>query len=452
MDVGHSQAAAPGSVSASGTPRPTLGVREAVALTIGIVVGAGIFRTPSLVAGASASEAAMMLAWAAGGVLCLIGALCYAELASTYPQAGGDYVFLRRAFGKRFAFLYGWARLSVTQTGSIALIAYVFGDYASQIFSLGPMSSALYAGAIVVIISGVHWIGVRFGAGVQVWLTILEIIGLLAVIVAGLLFAPEAAAAAAPSTTTAYGLIMVFVLLTFGGWNEAVFISAELKDAPRRMAPVLAVSLAIIAALYLLVNFAYLRALGLAGMAASEAVAADVMRAAAGDAGAAAISLIIAVAAVTSVNATVFTGARTAFALGRDYPSLAFLGRWNDASGTPRNALLLQGVAALALVVAGAFTRDGFQTAVDFTAPVFWFFFLMAGVSLFVLRRREPDIARPFKVPLYPVLPIIFCLTNAYLLYSSLAYTGKGALVGVGIVAVGGFLLLLLERNTEKIP
>jgi APA family basic amino acid/polyamine antiporter len=445
MDVGHSQSVAP-------SPRPVLGVREAIALTVGIVVGAGIFRTPSLVAGASSSEIAMLLAWAAGGVLCLIGALCYAELASTYPQAGGDYVFLRRAFGKRLAFLYGWARLSVTQTGSIALIAYVFGDYASQIFNLGPMSSAIYAGASVVVISAIHWIGVRFGAGVQVWLTCLEILGLTVVIAAGLFFAPEAAAAPAPSTTTAYGLIMVFVLLTYGGWNEAVFISAELKDAPRRMAPVLAFSLLLIAVLYLLANLAYLRALGLAGMAGSEAVAADVMRSAAGDAGAAAISLIIAVAAVTSINATVFTGARTAFALGRDYPTLAFLGHWNEKSGTPRNALLIQGAAALALVIAGAFTRDGFQTAVDFTAPVFWFFFLMAGLSLFVLRRREPDIARPFKVPLYPVLPIIFCLTNAYLLYSSLAYTGKGALVGVAIVAVGGFILLFLERNPEKKP
>lgn len=436
-----------------GLQRPTLRVRDAMAITVGIVVGAGIFRTPSLIAGAASSEAAVLLAWAAGGVISLIGALCYAELASTYPHAGGDYNYLTRAFGKRLAFLYAWARLSVIQTGSVALLAYVFGDYASQVVALGPHSSAVWAALVVIAITAVNWVGVHAGARAQNWLTVAEVLGLTAVIVAGLVIAPAAAPAPPPAETTGFGLIMVFVLLTFGGWNEAVYVSAELKDAPRRMAPVLVLSLLLITALYLLANAAYLRALGLAGVAASQAVAADAVGRAFGAGGAVFISLLIAASALTSANATAFTGARTAYALGRDHRLFGYLGHWNERAGTPGNALLVQGAAALLLVGIGAFARDGFRLVVEFTAPVFWFFFLLVGISLFVLRRRDPDVVRPFRVPLYPVLPLIFCCTNAYLLYSSLAFTGLGALVGVAVVAVGGLLLLvpLREPKLERI-
>lgn len=435
----------------SGGLRETLGVRDAMAITVGIVVGAGIFRTPSLVAGAADSSAGVLLAWAAGGMISLVGALCYAELASAYPHAGGDYHYLGRAFGRKLAFLYAWARLAVIQTGSVALLAFVFGDYASQLLDLGPFSSALYAAGAVVAITAVQWIGVRAGAGTQAWLTLAEIVGLCAVIVAGLLIAPAAAPAPPPSETTAFGLMMVFVLLTFGGWNEAAYVSAELKDARRRMAPVLVASLLLITALYLLANAAYLRALGLAGVAGSDAVAADLMRLAFGAPGATLVSLFVAVAALTSANATVFTGARTAWALGRDHPRLAALGRWDERAATPRNGLLLQGAAALALVGLGAFARDGFQLAVEYTAPVFWGFFLLVGVALIRLRMIEPHAERPFRTPLYPLLPGVFIVTNAYLLYSSLAYTGRGALLGLAVLAAGGLLLIPLRtRKTEE--
>jgi amino acid transporter len=438
-------------VTVRAPPKPTLRARDAVAITVGIVVGAGIFRAPSLVAGVAGSEAAMLACWVAGGIVSLVGALCYAELASAYPHAGGDYHFLVRAFGRRVGFVYAWARLSVIQTGSLALLAFVFGDYASQIVSLGPNSSAIYAAAVVVALTAVNWLGVRAGTATQNWLTLLEVLGLGAVITAGLFLAPAAAPAAAPAGSTSVGLIMVFVLLTFGGWNEAAYVSAELRDAPRRMGRVLVGSLLLVTVLYVLANAAYVRALGLAGMAGSEAVAADVARLAFGASGGVFISLLIAFSALTSANATAFTGARTAYALGCDHRRLAFLGCWRERGDTPGNALLVQGAAALLLVAIGAFARDGFRLAVEFTAPVFWFFFLLVGVSLFVLRRRDPDVERPFKVPLYPVLPAVFCLTNAYLLYSSLAYTGAGALVGVAVVAVGALLLFPLREPKEEI-
>lgn len=434
----------------AGGLRETLGVREAMAITIGIVVGAGIFRTPSLVAGAADGVPAVLLAWLAGGLISLVGALCYAELASAYPHAGGDYHYLARAFGRRLAFLYGWARLAVIQTGSVALLAYVFGDYMSQLLPLGPFSSALWAAAAVVVITAVQWIGVRAGTRAQTWLTLAEVAGLAAVIVAGLAVAPAVPAGDAAAETSHFGLMMVFVLLTFGGWNEAAYVSAELKDARRRMAPVLMASLLIITLLYLAANAAYLRALGLAGVAGSDAVAADVMRLAFGPTGAVLVSAIVAVAALTSANATVFTGARTAWALGRDHPRLALLGRWDAGAATPRNGLVLQGVAALVLVAAGALARDGFRLAVEYTAPVFWGFFLLVGVALIRLRHIDGETPRPFRVPLYPILPAVFIATNAYLLWSSLAYTGRGALLGVAVLAVGGLLLIPLKTRREE--
>lgn len=434
-------------------PRPSLRMRDGVAITVGIVLGAGIFRTPSLVAGNVDSAAAFMLVWAAGALIALVGALCYAELASAHPDAGGDYHYLRLAFGGRLAFLYAWARLAVIQTGSVVILAYVFGDYLSEVAPLGPHSSALYAALAVIGITLVNWMGVRQGTRTQNWLTFVEVAGLALVIVAGLWLAP----AAVPTLSTdmdggAFGLVMVFVLLTYGGWNEAAYVSAELRDGQRRMARMLTLSIGIIASLYLLANLAYLRALGLAGMASSDAVAADVMRAAFGAPSAALIAIAVAIAALTSANATVLTGARSAYALGRDVPALGRLGRWHEASGTPRNALVAQGAVALLLVAAGAFARDGFELAVEYTAPVFWFFFLLAGIALFVLRRRAPAAAGSFRVPLYPLLPIIFCATNAYLLWSSLAYTGWGALVGVAVLAAGVALLPFLDPANAKEP
>ncbi|WP_243444762.1 APC family permease [Sphingosinicella humi] len=431
-------------------PRPTLGARHVAAVVIGIVIGAGIFRTPSLVAGAAGTETVFLLTWLAGGLLSIIGALCYAELASAFPSAGGDYHFLTRAFGRRLGFLYAWARLSVIQTGSLALLAFLFGDYASEIVPLGRHSSALYAAAAVIALTGINWIHVHRGTGSQLWLTILEVGGLFAVIAAGLLVGSAEASTTEPSGESSIGLVLVFVLLTYGGWSEGAYLSAELRGGRRRIAGVLVGSLVLVTLLYLLVNFAYLRALGLGGVAGSDAVAADLMERAVGPAGAVLISLLVAVSALTSANATSITGARTTYALGRNFPQLRWLGRWKMRGETPGNALLAQAAIALLLIGAGTFARDGFQMAVEYTAPVFWLFLLLVGISLFVLRVREPEAERPFRVPLYPLLPAIFCLTSFYLLYSSVAYTGTSALVGVGILALGAVLLLFLRVPPEE--
>jgi amino acid transporter len=399
-------------------PKPSLSLTDAVALIVGIVVGAGIFRVPSLVAANAGSETAFLAAWAIGGLVSLVGALCYAELASTFPSAGGDYHFLTRAYGRKLSFLYAWARMSVIQTGSVALLSFIFGDFASQIFRLGEFSSAIYAVLIVVLLTAINIAGIGFGTGTQKLLTAIEVLGVTAVIVAGIAAAPNETQGAGTQTgTAAFGLTMVFVLLTYGGWNEAAYISAEMRGSRRRIAQALIAGILIVTVLYLLVNMAYLSALGLHGLAQSEAAASDAMRGAFGSFGAQFIGVLVAISAITSANATIFTGARTNYALGRDFPVLSALGKWNESSNAPVNAFLAQGAVALLLIGLGVVTRKGFETIVEYTAPVFWSFFLLTGISLFILRRKEPHIERPFRVPLYPLTPVVFFLSSHYIIY-----------------------------------
>ncbi|GAA4424368.1 amino acid permease [Pontibacter saemangeumensis] len=432
----------------SDNPKPSLNITDAIAVIVGIVVGAGIFRTPSLVAANTGSSTSFMLTWILGGAVSLIGALCYAELTTTYPHTGGDYYFLRRAFGRRLSFLFAWARMSVIQTGSIALLSFIIGDYLAQIFSIGEFTSAIYAALVVVALTGVNILGVSVGTATQKLLVALEVLGILIILVAGIFFAPAepAVPATAPASGEGHslGLAMVFVLLTFGGWNEAAYISAELKSGRRGMAKVLLLSILIITVTYALINVAYLNVLGLKGMAGSDAVAGDLMRQVFGEGGVVLIGLIVSVAALTSANATIFTGARTNYALGRDFMIFRPLGKWNFRTSSPVNAFLLQGAISLALISFGLFTRNGFETIVEYTAPVFWFFLFLVGLALFVLRRKNPLLERPFPVPFYPVTPLLFCLTSGYLFYSSLVYTGLGALVGVAVLLIGVLLLLVL--------
>src|SRR5688572_10578398 len=229
----------------------------------------------------------MFGAWALGGLVSLIGALCYAELATAYPHAGGDYHFLHRAYGRGVSFLFGWARFSVITTGSIALLAFVFGDYLSEVVPLGPRGPALYAAAVITVLTWVNLRGIKTSAAAQTWFTVIEVTGLLLIVAAGLFLlgngggaaavAPAAAQGSAPSLA-GFGVAMVFVLLTYGGWNEAAYISAELKDKRRNMVRALVLSIVIITTLYLLVTWAYWQGLGMEGMGKSEAIAADLLR------------------------------------------------------------------------------------------------------------------------------------------------------------------------------
>jgi len=435
-------------------PQRMLPMLGAVAIVVGIVVGAGIFKTPSMVAGLTQDAGWLVAVWLAGALISLAGALCYAELCCAHPHAGGDYHFLTRAYGKRLSFLYAWAKAMVINTGSIALLAFVFGDYMTRVIDLGAYSSALWAVAIVVLLTLTNLVGLQLSARLQSALILLVVAGLALITHAGF-------AAATPETvpTTAFssmppvgllGLAMVFVLLTFGGWNEAAYISSEVRGGPRAMVWVLILSLGIITALYLLVNLALLWGLGLSGLADSKAAGADVLGLLFGPWAERLIGLLVALAALTSINATMIVGARTNFALGRDWSILRGLGRWQARRATPTNGYLVQAAISLALIVFGAFQADGFEAMVEFTAPVFWTFLCLVGLSVFLLRMRHPHIERPFKVPLYPLTPILFTLACAYLAYSSITYAASRDAVHVSLLIMLAGLLVLLGMTWHR--
>ncbi|MEY4707101.1 MAG: hypothetical protein RJB58_824 [Pseudomonadota bacterium] len=430
-------------------PRETLSLVDGLVIVVGMVVGIGVFATPALVAQFAGSSFNYLAIWLVGGGLTLVGALCYAEIATAFPHAGGEYHFLSRAYGRGTALMFAWARCTVIQTGAIALVAFVYGDYAQSIVPLGAFGAAIHAAIIIMVFTGINIAGTAQGKLAQKIFTSMDIVALLTLIAAGLVVtlsgtAPEPTPSPAGGGNTGLlGLAMVFVLLTYGGWNEAAYISAELRDGKRNIVRVLVLSIVGVTLLYFLVAWAYLHVLGFDGLQKSSTIAADVMRTAFGPTGATLIALFVCGAAISTLNATIFTGARVYYALGRDLPGLKFFGIWSAKGENPANAFALQGAIALGLVGLGAFARDGFKTMVEYTSPVFWLFMILVAVSLFIFRRRDPVRVLAYSVPLYPLTPIIFIITCIYMLYSSLAYTGIGALFGVGVLVAGTPLLLL---------
>jgi amino acid transporter len=435
-------------------PKQLLSVPDGIFLVAGMVIGVGIFKLPGLVAGAAGSAAQFFAAWIVGGIVCLCGALVYAELASRYPETGGEYAFLRRGLGDGAAFVFAWSRMTVIQTGAIAAVAFVFGEYASQIVSLGPASTAVWAAVGVAVLTGLNLAGTLQSKTLQKVMEILLIAALAAVAIGGIL---KGGTPAKPEASSGgmFTLMMIFVFYTFGGWNEGAYLAGEVRDARRNMVKVLAGGLLLVTVLYLLVNWGYYRVLGLSGLKESKAIAVDTMRVIAGEQAALLIALIVCISALTTMNAAIFTGARTNWALGRDYPLFAFLGNWRESGSTPANALLLQGAVMLVLVIAGAMTPDGFSAMVAYTAPVFWTFFLLTGITLFIFRAHGAE-APLVRAPLHPLVTIVFCAMCAYMLYSSIDYIrnpqfgpkfGNMVLAGLLVMAAGIPLYLFARRK-----
>jgi len=435
-------------------PLEQLTIFDGIVLICGMVIGAGIFKAPSIVAANTSSGAQFVFAWVLGGAVSLCGALVYAELAARYPETGGEYAFLARGWGRGVAFVFAWARMTVIQTGAIAAVSFVFGDYASEIWRLGDKSSSIYAAIAVAGLTALNVAGTLESKLLQRAMQVALFAGLLFIGVAGL-FAPAQTPVPAAAGGGSFGLAMIFVLLTYGGWNEAAYLAGEVRDARRNMIRVLIGGIVTVTALYLLVNIGYLAALGLGGLRSSKAVAADVVRAVTGDKGAVLAAIIVCLAALTTINAAIFTGARTSYAFGRDFAVFGRLGAWRAAGSTPANALVLQGVITLALVWAGSLTPDGFSAMVAYTAPVFWTFFYLSGTTLFLFRERAAE--RPaFRTPLYPHIPIAFSVMCAYMLYSSVDYIRNpdfgpnfGVAVFAGLIVMAAGVPLYLALRTR---
>lgn len=446
-----------------------LGMGDAVSIMVGIVVGTAIFKSPTLVFQNVPNWWLGMGLWVLGGGLSLVGALCYAELATTYPRAGGDYEYLNRAFGRWMGFLFGWAQLTVILTGSIGSMGYAFADYAARLWQLPHYTTVWLAAGAVLLLTVANLAGVAVGKTAQNLLSGAKILGLLAVVVAGVVAPrPETIDVQPLTAAPSIGLAMVFVLYAYGGWNDTAFVAAEVRDRRRNLPLALFLGISAITLIYLLINGAYLLALGFEGARQSWTPASDVAARAVGEWGARAISVLVMISALGAINGLILTGSRIYASLGADHRLFGWLGYWHHRIGAPIGALIAQGVVSLLLVFAvgtawgrGAIDATlslvglaglpwdqyfgGFETLVAGTAPVFWAFFLLTGVCVFVLRVRDPQRERPFATPLYPLPPLVFCAMCLYMLYSSLAYAGGLAAIGI-VPLLLGFPLYGISR------
>jgi amino acid transporter len=439
------------------------GLGDTVSIIVGIVVGTAIFRSPPLVFQNVASAWGALGVWLLGGGLCLCGAFCYAELATTYPRNGGDYEYLTRAFGRGVGFLFGWAQLTAILTGSIAAMGYAFADYAGQLWPLTPGGKAGLAAGVVTLLSLANAVGVGVGKSLQNLLSGAKVLGLALVVIVGLGWGEQplfASAETLPIAGPGLGLALVFVLYAYGGWNAAAFVAAEVRNQQRNLPRALLLGIGGITLLYLAVNLAYLKTLGFAAAREATTPAAAVAQQVLGDWSAKAISVLVMVSALGAINGMILAGAQIFATMGEDFWLFAWLGRRTRQTAAPAAAVLLQGAIAVLLTVAvgtetGRTSIDlvlkagglsglpwdkyfgGFETLVAGTAPVFWIFFLLTGVALFVLRSKDPDRARPFSVPWYPLPPLVFCATCGYMLYSSLEYAKLLTLLGLVPVILG---------------
>jgi amino acid transporter len=438
---------------------PSLGLWDAVSIIVGIVVGTAIFKVPMLVFQNVTGPWQGLGVWLLGGLLSLCGAFCYAELATTYPRNGGDYEYLSRAYGDWMGFLFGWAQLTVVLSGSIGLMAYAFADYSLLLTSLPAWTATWIGASAVLILSLLNALGAVVGKSVQNLLSTTKVLGLLGVALAGLALGFGTTKPAAPIATPGlmgpgFGLAMVFVLLAFGGWNDAAFVAAEVRDQRRNLPRALVAGIAVVTVIYLAVNAAYLVGLGFEAARHSSTPAADLLGRAVGDLGSRLISVLVMISALGAINGMILTGSRVYATLGADHHLFAWLAAWNKRSAAPVAALAVQAlIAVLLILIVG--TEEG-RTAINYvptriglhslpwndfpggfemiaagTAPVFWTFFLLTGLALFILRVRDRGRKRPFSVPFFPLPPIVFCATCGYMLYSSLAYAKWLALIGV---------------------
>ena len=457
---------------------PRLSLWDTVSIIVGIVVGTAIFKSPTLVFQNSGGATTALALWLVGGGLARCGALCYAELATTYPCDGGDYEYLKRAFGPWCGFLFAWAQLTTVVSGNIAIMAYAFADYGVRLApDLQPRAIWLVI-APVVLLSILNAIGLVAGKIAQNVLTAAKVIGLAALVIAGLWAGsakPQAGDAIVGGTltgasTASVGLALVFVLYAYGGWNHAAFVAAEVRDQRRNLPRALMLGIAAITLVYVAVNAAYLWSLGFDGAQKSPTPAADVLQQAVGDWGGRAISVLVMLSALGAINGMILTGTRVYATWGDDYPALAWMAAWNRRSAAPIAAIAVQAAIALFLIVlVGTSTgRDafdaalnsvgfnrlpwqqyfgGFETLVAGSTPVYWALSLLTGVALFLLRRKDRTISRPFSVPLYPLPPLVFCATCAYMLYASVAYAKWLVLIGAIPLALGGVLGLTATRR-----
>jgi amino acid transporter len=434
-----------------------LGLWDAVSIIVGIIVGVGIFATPASIFNSVPNVWVGLGVWVAGGLVAVLGALCFAELATTYPRSGGEYVYLTRAFGPMAGYLFAWAQFTIIRPGSIGAVAYVFAVNAASILQLGNGGIFLLACLSIVVLTFINVMGVVLGAWTQNLLTLAKVLGLVVLVVVGFAYGSSEHLTdhgAAPSESwlaaaKMLATVMIAVLWSYSGWQEAAYVVAEIKDRRRNIARALLLGTAAVTVIYLLVNTALLYGLGFYAIrtlsADQEPIPAAMLAMAMPGYGARAMELLVIISALGAINGMIFTTARIYAEFGLDHRLFSPLSHWSRRLGTPARALVVQGVVSLLLVSGVSLyvwwhEADGmntFDALLNFTGAVFWLFFFATGVALFVLRRIDHDLTRPFRVPLYPVIPLVFCACCAAMTVGVVIATWQFALVGLAILLAG---------------
>lgn len=415
----------------------TLGPWHAAALVVGTIVGTGIFLKSGTMAQLCGSATWVLAAWAIAGVLSLTGAMTYAELGGAFPEAGGAYVFLREAWGRYAGFLYGWTRFWIGAPGSIAAYAVGAAIFVSRIEPLAGIDRTWTAVALVVAFTALNCLSVRTGGGMQVALTVVKV-----AVLAGLAIAILASPVADMSRVaegdarfpgwSRFGLAVLSALWAFDGWNNLPMAAAEVRDAPRAVPRAIVGGVLVVLALYLAVNVAYFAVVPLADAATKGTPIAT--RAAAvvlGDAAQNALAALMALAAISAMTGSMLTGARVPYAMAKDGLAPAGLATVSDRARAPVAAVLVQGAWAVVLATSGSF--DELTNYVLFAA---WLFFAMNAGSLLILRRRRPDLPRPFRVPGYPVVPVLFLAAAVFLVGNALYAAPRASLFGAGLMVL----------------
>jgi APA family basic amino acid/polyamine antiporter len=396
-----------------------LGIWAALAIVIGTVIGSGIFRVPQSMILNVGTVRLVFLVWVVGGVLSLAGALTYAELAAAMPGAGGEYVYLTEAYGPMWGFLYSWTQMWVAKSGSIATLATAFFEYTAHFipefervwFTAGPFSvkyGQVFAMILILALGGVNYLGVRIGGGVQVAVTGVKVALIALIILAGLFYAhPTVAIANAPPLVppafAGFIAALVGALWAYDGWNNVGMVASEIKNPQRNLPLALIGGTLAIIAIYMLANWAYFRVLSPAEVGAHKLVAAEMMQKMQGSAGASAVSIAAMISIFAALNGSILTGARVPYAAARDGLFFRSAARVHPAFHTPGVSILMLTAWSSVLVLSGRY-----EQLYDFVIFGSWILYAMATASVFVLRKKRPDLPRPYKTLGYPVVPLLF--------------------------------------------
>jgi APA family basic amino acid/polyamine antiporter len=418
-----------------------LGMVDATAIVIGIVIGSGIFVLPNLIARSLPSASAILAVWVVAGVLSFFGALAYAELGAMLPATGGQYVYLREAYGPLCAFVCGWTFMLAVMAGGSAWMAVTFSIYMGYFLPLSAAAAKALAVALIAVLSAVNYLGVQEGAWVQRTFTGLKIVGLLVLIGAGLASPHTAGQAAGPKLSSMhFGVAMAACLMAYNGWSYVSFVAGEVRDPQKNLLRSLVLGMAAVAVLYVSANIAYLKVMTVAQIAATDRVGADLATLTMGRIGGAFVSLTVLLSIIGAVNGCILTGARIPFAQARDGLFFARFGKVHPRFQTPSFAILCSGIWTAILVLTGSY-----ETLYSYSILAAWIFYTMCVGAVFVLRRKLPDVHRPYRMWGYPYTLWLFVAVSVWFMADALITQTRPSLMALVIVAAGGVAYRMLR-------